>query len=246
MYRLIGGSDPSRVMVDVGACVGSALRPFAHEQWEVHAFEPDARNRAELLDAWGAAPQVTVDARALGSEPSVGLPFYSSDVSKGISSLTPFHESHAHSGTVDVTTLGEYRREHELGDIGFLKIDTEGFDLFVLEGNDWSMPKPRVILCEFEDGKTMPLGYGMHDLAGFLSDHGYSIIVSEWYPVVEYGATHRWRRFWRYPGEVSDPDAWGNLMAVRDASDAEAIEAILPRTATAWRFGSALRALARR
>jgi hypothetical protein len=80
--------------------------------------------------------------------------------------------------------------------VDFLKIDTEGFDLMVLKGYPWTQsPRPRVILCEFEDAKTVPLGYDFHQLAAFLVGEGYQLIISEWYPVKAYGGLHRWRRF---------------------------------------------------
>jgi hypothetical protein len=43
----------SRVIIDVGAHVGGAFKTFAHDGWQVHAFEPDRRNRAVLERDWG-------------------------------------------------------------------------------------------------------------------------------------------------------------------------------------------------
>jgi hypothetical protein len=85
-----------------------------------------------------------------------------------------------------------------------------------LRGYPWDRSKPRVIVCEFEDAKTRPLGYDYHDLAGFLVARGYRLIVSEWRPIVRYGVQHRWRRFAEYPCELTESAAWGNLIAVTD------------------------------
>lgn len=46
----------------------------------------------------------------------------------------------------------------------------------------------------FEDNKTTCLGHDVHDMAQFLEEHGYSVVVSEWEPIAEYGTRHGWRR----------------------------------------------------
>src|SRR5690606_1192346 len=123
-----------------------------------------------------------------------------------------FHDSHEQRQTVRATTLARALRG--VDSVDFLKVDTEGHDLFVLKGYDWSKP-PTAIICEFEDRKTLPLGYSLKDLADFLIDKGYSVLVSEWEPIVEYGQRHTWKRFSRDPSSVS-ADGWGNLIASRD------------------------------
>jgi hypothetical protein len=94
--------------------------------------------------------------------------------------------------------------------------------------------KPSVVLCEFEDRKTLPLGHTYHDIANYLRGWGYEVIVSEWYPIAEYGQTHRWRRAVRYPVDL-DPYAWGNLLAVRPFDLSRAMRA-MRAAATRWRF----------
>src|SRR3546814_14949014 len=85
--------------------------------------------------------------------------------------------------------------------------------------SDWSSDVCSSDLCEFEDVKTVPLGYTYHDMAGFPLEQGYRVYVSEWHPIVRYGIRHDWRRLVPYPCELSDPSAWGNLLAFRDPID---------------------------
>jgi hypothetical protein len=75
-----------------------------------------------------------------------------------------------------------------------------------------------MILCEFDDSKTVPLGYTFHDLANYLIKQGYKLLVSEWYPIKKYGGPHDWRCFSPYPCELEDPKAWGNIMATKEDS----------------------------
>lgn len=203
-------------MLDVGAHFGETLAPFAGAGWRVVAFEPDSGNRRKLVAAFGDAPNVTIDCRGLSDTTYSGATLYSSEISTGISGLSAFHASHAASETVDVTTLEQVCQEHHVSHIDFLKVDTEGFDLFVLNGLPWNKLSPRFILCEFEDAKTVPLGYTFHDLCDSLTEHGYQLLVSEWYPIQRYGGPHQWRCYSPYPCTLHDSNAWGNIFAVKE------------------------------
>lgn len=232
--------SPGGVMVDVGAHYGSALRPFVRQGWQVYAFEPDARNREHLVSEFGAFPNLRVDPRAVADVARQGVTFYRSEVSSGISGLSAFDPSHKAQDSIDITTLADFLSATALGAIDFLKIDTEGHDLFVLRGLPWQRLKPRLVLCEFENHKTKPLGYGYEDLAGYLAEQGYTVITSEWYPITRYGATHRWRRFAEgNPPALLDPLGWGNLLAVRDAADVPALRALCQRAARRQHPGAA-------
>ena len=198
-------------MVDVGACWGSSLRPFVDRDWQIIAIEPDPANRAELERAYGIRANITIDPRAIGQHDGEAVSLYTSSVSFGISALAPFHPSHEATMTVETVRLDTLLEG--VPEVTLLKTDTEGWDLPVLRTFPWDRLHPMAVVCEFEDRKTVPLGYTYHDLARFLSAQGYSVLVSEWHPVVEYGQQHRWRSLRPYPTELADPGAWGNLIA---------------------------------
>jgi hypothetical protein len=100
--------------------------------------------------------------------------------------------------------------------IDFIKVDTEGNDLNVLNGCTLEQLSPKVVLCEFEDKKTKKIGYTYKDLGNYLLDHGYDVFMSEWYPIERYGIEHSWRCIKRYPCETEDTSSWGNFIAVND------------------------------
>lgn len=219
VFNLLADSNHAGLMIDVGAHHGSSLALFAEHGWQVLAFEPDSHNRSVLLDTYNTYENIIIDPRACSDRVEPQATLYASAESTGVSGLTPFLDSHHASETVSVTTLAAALEEHQLSfiPVDFLKIDTEGFDLMVLKGYPWQTAShPQVILCEFENAKTVPLGYNFHDLAKFLTDLGYRLIVSEWYPVKTYGRTHRWRRFLTYPCQLADPKGWGNIIAIKD------------------------------
>lgn len=217
-----------RTMIDVGAHHGSSLQPFLRAGWYIHAFEPDPQNREWLARRYGSYPNLHVDDRAVGDAESEAAPFFRSDESSGISSLSAFHASHRPADSVSVTTLANVISDSEhlrKQGVAFLKIDTEGHDLMVLRGLPWDSVSPAVIVTEFEDAKTHPLGYGYHDIATYLTRRGYSVMVSEWYPVTRYGTKHDWRRCALYPCELADEGGWGNLIATREPVIADRLKA---------------------
>jgi FkbM family methyltransferase len=203
------------LLVDVGGHHGGTTIPFAEAGFRVHAFEPDPNNRKKLLEKATNFPLVSIDPRAVSDHITKSMPFFTSDESTGISSLSPFRDSHRESCLVNSTTISAYCEEHRINNIDFLKIDTEGYDFMVLKGVPWEKIQPSIILCEFEDSKTVPLGYDFHSMAQFLVDKGYKVFVSEWHPIIRYGITHDWCRLVSYPCDLLSPNAWGNLIAFK-------------------------------
>ena len=217
IYELYA-NRPSGVMIDVGTHIGTSLQPFAQKGWQIFGFEPDPNNRQKVLDNTSGFNNVNIFDLAVSDQGGKQLEFFTSNVSTGISSLAKFHDSHQPTTVVTTTTLKDVVAEHQIRTIDFLKIDTEGFDLFVLKGFDWNKNShPKAIVCEFENRKTVPLGYTVDDMFTFLTDKGYQIVISEWYPIVEYGRQHRWRRFISSPQQITNPLAWGNFLAVKPA-----------------------------
>jgi FkbM family methyltransferase len=208
VFRVIGKSPG--VMVDVGAHQGYALEPFLKRGWIVHAFEPDPSNRAILSSR---CPAAVIDPRAVAESDNEEVPLYTSDVSTGISTLSPFHNTHTATASVRTVRLDTYLRDRKVDHVDFLKTDIEGFDLFALRTFPWESGRPKAVVCEFEDNKTKRLGHDVHETARFLQAQGYVVVVSEWEPIKEYGSRHKWRRFDRYPVELAG-DSWGNLIGI--------------------------------
>ena len=218
VVKVLGIKKYRGVMIDVGAHHGSASLPFCRAQWDVYCFEPDSCNRGILVKNISPYSNARIDSRAISNRKQDAVTLYRSSQSTGISGLSAFHSSHVAADTVSVTTLKAVVNENSIDRIDFLKVDTEGFDKFVLEGVPWESHPPKVIVAEFEDRKTQPLGYSFHDLAAYLADKGYRVMVSEWEPVVAYGGRHRWADFKEYPCNLSSANAWGNFIASRDAT----------------------------
>jgi FkbM family methyltransferase len=209
--------DKAGTMIDVGACFGDTLMPFSTRGWRVLAFEPDPENRAELMSRIKGRKNISVSDLAIAEKDGETLSFYSSPESAGVSSLTPFTANHRPTAQVQTTRLDTFLAAAGQPKVDYLKIDAEGHDLFVLKTYPFQSAPPDAVLCEFENKKTRPLGYEMSDMADLLVTLGYTVFVSEWYPIERYGIRHTWRRFSPYPAALVDDNGWGNLVAVRGA-----------------------------
>jgi len=217
VYRFFKQKNYIGLMVDVGVHTGSASLPFIDLGWKVIGFEPNPLNAKHFFNKLSSrtfSKQSNCDIReiALSDKKTEPLKLFYSDISSGISGLSSFHESHQKLKEVEVCTLREQLNNlHQK--IDFLKVDTEGFDLFVLKGFDWEASRPAIIECEFEDSKTLSLGYSWKQLADYLVEKGYFLLVSEWHPITQYGVQHDWRCIKEYPCELEDSYGWGNILA---------------------------------
>jgi FkbM family methyltransferase len=224
--RCFGASEG--LMLDVGANFGNSLDVYLGKGWTVHAFEPDPSNRAQLELYWPGCERLAINPEAVADRDGLVVPLYASDESTGISSLSAFTGGHRRVAEVSTVTLATYMKSAAIEHVGFLKVDVEGFDKFVLDGFPWDRDRPDAVLVEFEDAKTVPLGYDVGDVVELLQGHGYTVYVSEWHPVVRYGIPHDWKSLSRYDSDVDLSGTWGNLVAFH----ADPGEEVLSRVAT--------------
>lgn len=206
------------IMLDVGAHFGESFVKYLNDGWNVYAFEPDPNplkiNKLNSLKS----KNLRIYDMAVSDQSNKILPFYSSDESTGISSLSAFTAGHKLIKNVKTITIKDYVKMESVSKIDFLKIDTEGHDLFVLKGFPWLDERihPTIILCEFEDKKTNPLGYSYSDLGDYLLSKDYVVYISEWYPIERYGVKHKWRKLTKYPAKLDDENGWGNFVAIKN------------------------------
>jgi FkbM family methyltransferase len=211
------GRKSERVLVDVGAHHGDVTALFLEKDWSVVAYEPDPTNRRQFEARVGKDPRVQLSSCAVSENSTSAMTLYTSQVSTGISSLSPFDSSHEPTAVCEVVTLAEDLRKRHVERVDFLKIDIEGFDLFALKGFDWTY-EPRYVLCEFEDRKTDLLGYSLSDSSSYLTQRGYHLVYSVWEPIIQYGARHRWRGLFLSPPDDVE-SCWGNILCFREESD---------------------------
>ncbi len=213
-------ADAHPLLVDVGAHHGSFSRPFVARGWRVLAFEPETENRHRFEEQLGADPNVTCLPYAVSDRHGERTTFFVSDEHYGIHSLTPWHSTHHAAYEVQTVRLDAILAERGSPHVNLLKIDTEGADLSVLKGFDWSADRPDVVLAEFMDERTEPhFRYTHHDMVQLMEANGYLAFVSAWSPVVQYAREGvqqrgpRWLECSPYP--LEPVPQWGNVIFVR-------------------------------
>ena len=136
-----------RTVFDVGANVGQSAREYlaAWPDAVIHSFEPLPSTFERLRDELRGEPRVTPVAVGLSDR-------------EGTAHMDPGASSDAARVTdgpgekAAMTTLDAYCRGAGVERIDFLKIDTEGHDLKVLEGGGEMLARDAVALFQVEAG----------------------------------------------------------------------------------------------
>ncbi len=154
-----------RGFVDVGANVGRHTLRMARCGIQVYAFEPNPTVLKILFTKIEKYRNVEVFPYALGDEDKEAV-FYMHELS-GLSGIIQYDwRKYATACKVKVRKLDDFN----LTDIGLIKVDTEGYEYFVLKGALQTIrrEKPRIIVELHEplyqnkrkiEGLLRPLGY---------------------------------------------------------------------------------------
>ena len=166
-------ADRRRVSIDVGANKGVyayALMPYSQA---VHAFEPNPK-LFRMLSSWGKG-RVVLHTEALSNatgEATLRVPFSAKGYSNQGASLSAVKVSGSH-GEVPIKAV----RLDDMGitNVGFIKIDVEGFEKEVLEGAAETLRRDRpTLLIELEEVHTKtPLA----EMVAGVNAYGYSCFV---------------------------------------------------------------------
>lgn len=229
ILRLLG-SRKSPLLVDVGAFQGNFFKTFLrlYPSGRVVAFEPAADSAARLRDIWGADGRVRIETMALGNErcESTLIRFEHGN----LNSVLPLadHDSNPFRDEkpvclqpVTMTSLDHYCNETGVGFVDLLKVDTQGYDLKVLEGAKTLLAERRIHLLLVEVnfaflyvGQAPP-----GELINFLWEFGYFPYnfhnVRRVPFLVGQGARSRkWymRHGLRYPDNSRSPISWCDVL----------------------------------
>ena len=170
----------ARVIIDVGANTGSftkLARASAPAHCMIHSFEPDAASYKKLTHLVDTQGLTNVFCR----ESAVGEEVEKKTFQiKARSVLNSFY-THPRTETtasvvIPVTTLDAYCHEHKITRIDFLKIDTEGHDLFVLRGAKELLKEKRIDCIQFELAQeSVYAKVFLKDFTDLLSSYGYEV-----------------------------------------------------------------------
>jgi FkbM family methyltransferase len=157
-----------RLAVDVGAHIGQWSKNMAADFTAVHAFEPvpdyAACWRANIKDA----PNATLHGVALGAQSDVVCLRCGTPGSHGDTFVAPKDQANV-AFDVTLATLDSF----ELGQVDFVKVDCEGYEMFVLKGGQNTIRRDRpCIIVEQKPGKAATYGLGETDAVALLKSWG--------------------------------------------------------------------------
>ena len=149
---------------DVGAHVGQSAALFSDtfRGAAIHSFEPDPTSFAQLRALTAAYPRVTAVNAAVGDRAGEA-PFFINTFSQTNSILRPkdgageflvasYGLDLRQETRVQVITLDQYCAEHAIERIDLLKLDTQGYELRVLDGATSLMQRRAIPLIYLEVG----------------------------------------------------------------------------------------------
>ena len=188
-------------ILDVGANNGSSLVEF--KKWwpnsKVHCFEPQSECWDELDDLSNEFTNVHINKFALGNKNDESKEFYSHDLNTGISGFNKINieskdsidlsklsndnkglENHKktinHKRNVQVKRLDEYiKNDKNINQIDLLKIDTQGYELEILEGLGTELNNVRILITELMFYDYYEKSLSFYELESILRPFNFSL-----------------------------------------------------------------------
>jgi len=172
----------ARVVVDVGANIGETARQFRKHFPEstIHCIEPVSDVFEKLALNLNSLHNIHCHRLAMGNSDCVGrLLIHSKSTMGRLQRVTigDPHSSSESSEVVKVQTLDNFCEEHGIAEIDFLKVDTEGHDLAVVEGASRMLKKQAIRLVQLEAGMNRENTWHVpfHKLHEYLEEQGYRL-----------------------------------------------------------------------
>lgn len=173
---------PDFNVIDVGANIGFLTLNFATRcrEGKTYSFEPDSETflKLKVNVTLNQLKNVRLFRTAIGSRAGEGQLYKLYQSNPGANRiLTHGPEVAVPSETVEISSLDDLDSQGCFGSVEFIKIDVEGFELFVLEGARKliSRCKP-VLFIELVDQNLKLQGCSSTSLLGYIMRLGYLIL----------------------------------------------------------------------
>ena len=167
------------IILDVGACTGSyTMLDLIRKDLKIHSFEPsraffELKENIKVNGSKSKCYNVAVSN-------TIGVGEFNEIIADGSIALSmlggnPISTKQCKSKEVDIITLDSFCLENKIIP-NAIKIDTEGNELFVLQGAYDIIDKHHpVIYCEYSQQNANQYGYSINDIKDFLLNFDYNI-----------------------------------------------------------------------
>lgn len=190
LLRLINRSRDKQVVIfDVGANVGQyaqlAVEIFANNA-VIHSFEPAGATFKRVNAKFEGVSNVKVKKLALGKEAGNSKIYFDAE-SSVTASLTDDGLKHKYEEIIEVSTIDLYCKTQKISIIDLLKIDTEGYELFVLEGAREMLSGSSIEVIQFEfGGMQIKNRHFLADFFSILSDYNLFLLAQNGLVPIKY------------------------------------------------------------
>jgi len=175
------GGDAATRFFDVGANVGawtSLCLQHASSTAEIVAFEPGLSALERLRQLHGANPRVEIVAKSVGEEENIVTFFEEPGAGETSSLVAGFSRVGAVERKVEMTTVDAELERRAWDGLDFLKIDTEGYDFFVLVGATSALSEQRIGIVQFEYNAPWAVaGSTLRAALDLLKRYGYQVFL---------------------------------------------------------------------
>ena len=179
-YSLLTKKSDFFVVLDIGAqtgCFTLLSKYFPNSQW--YAFEPieEAAKELQINLFLNDIKNTSVYQLGMSSQPETKYLNLPLDTHWGLATLgeNPLRFNQYESRKVELTCIDNFLFENEINQVDFIKIDTEGWELFVLQGAEKTIAEYRpIILMEMNEKNIKQCNIRKEDLFTFLKKYDYS------------------------------------------------------------------------
>lgn len=203
-------------LLDVGSFHGQNSLKALKRGWQVCAAEPDEINAGILQRRLSPYSPVYIEREAVSCVGGRTYSWYRTNDGRW-NAMQDMVGNGICTGATQTVTIRELAKRAGLKAIDILIVDVVGFEFMALRGVPFREMPPAIIIASWNDGLSLKLGYGMHDMAAFLLSQNYTVFASEWHPAPNPDTPGKWQRFVPYPMRPIHPHAWGHIIAFKVA-----------------------------
>lgn len=201
LVRLTETKGP--IIFDVGGNEGESIDFFSNlfANPTIYSFEPEKQSYLKLIKKYGKNKEIKLFNLAFGNKKEelklkINIKSSTSTFSK-INPQSKYYnlkslilnpnKNHTFLGEekAQVEKIDNFFNEKKIDTIHILKIDTEGFELNVIEGAKETLQKTKIIIIEFQLN-DMYLDYDPKKIENFLIVNNFSLVKSSKFPFMPY------------------------------------------------------------
>ncbi len=197
------------IVVDVGANKGMWTEYFLNKNSfiQIFLFEPSINAFSVLKTKFNTTNNVTLINKGLADKKSQNIFFEEPECGETSSLVPGVSNNHSKQIHVELTTVDLIMEEYGLTKIDYLKIDVEGYDLFVLKGAEENLKSKKIKFVQFEYNSSWTMA-GSTLIQAFMlfGKYGYKTFLLRWDGLYEfnyalYGEYYSYSNFFALPEE---------------------------------------------